>query len=73
MSLTSSSLTNNGLTTNFHVQYETSLTDQSNVVANANALLGVVENELGVATLERHSKRRDIGVADPVRYGIAAV
>ena len=28
-------------------------------------------NETGVATLERRSRRRDIGVADPVRYGIA--
>jgi len=28
-------------------------------------------NDSGVATLERRSRRRDIGVADPVRYGIA--
>ena len=28
-------------------------------------------SHLGVATLERRSRRRDIGVADPVRYGIA--
>jgi hypothetical protein len=28
--------------------------------------------ELGVATLERRSKRRDIGVSDPRRCGIAS-
>lgn len=50
MSLTSASLTNNGLTTNFHVQYENTLADQANVIANANSLLGVVENELNVTT-----------------------
>ena len=50
MSLTSASLTNNGLTTNFQVQYENTLADQANVIANANSLLGVVENEFNVTT-----------------------
>jgi hypothetical protein len=50
MSLTSAQLTNNGLTTNFQVQYEDSLPDQANVIANANALLTVVENEFNVTT-----------------------
>jgi len=52
MALTSAGLTNSGagpgLTTNFQVQYEDSLPDQANVIANANALLGVVENEFTV-------------------------
>lgn len=50
MSLTSAKLTNNGLTTNFQVQYENTLAGQANVIANANALLGVVENEFNVTT-----------------------
>lgn len=43
-------LTNNGLTTNFDVSYDDSMTNKANVVANANALLGVVENEFTVTT-----------------------
>lgn len=37
-----------GQTTNFDVQYEDSLPNQANVIANANALLAVVENEFNV-------------------------
>jgi DDE family transposase len=33
---------------------------------------GFCRNDLGVAILERRSKRRDIGVSDPVRCGIAS-
>lgn len=54
MALTSNGLTDigmgAGLTTNFHVQYETTLPNQANVIRNANALLGVVENEFTVTT-----------------------
>jgi hypothetical protein len=50
MALTSASLTNNGLTTNFNVQYENTLANQANVIANANALLGVLEGEFNVTT-----------------------
>lgn len=54
MSLTSTGLTDigmgAGLTTNFHVQYEDSLANQSNIKANANALLAVIENEFTVTT-----------------------
>jgi hypothetical protein len=39
-----------GLTANFHVQYETSLPNQANVLANANALLPVLEQEFAVTT-----------------------
>ena len=39
-----------GKTTNFHVQYDDSQPDQANVIANANALLTVVENEFNVTT-----------------------
>jgi hypothetical protein len=39
-----------GNTTNFSVYYDSSLPNQSVVIANANALLGVVENEFTVTT-----------------------
>src|ERR1700737_704629 len=39
-----------GLTTNFQVQYESTLPNRANVVANANALLAVLENEFVVTT-----------------------
>jgi hypothetical protein len=39
-----------GKTTNFYVQYEDTLPDQANVIANANALLAVIENEFNVTT-----------------------
>jgi hypothetical protein len=38
------------LTTNFLVQYESTLPNQANEIANANALLAVVENEFTVTT-----------------------
>jgi hypothetical protein len=54
MALTSTGLTNigqgAGMTTNFQVQYESTLPNQANVIANANALLAVVENEFNVTT-----------------------
>src|SRR5690242_16162433 len=54
MALTSAGLTDvgmgAGLTTNFHVQYEDTLLGQARVIANANALLAVVENEFNVTT-----------------------
>src|SRR5438445_599296 len=50
MALTSNLLTGAGLTTNFRVQYEATLPNQANVIANANALLTVVENEFNVTT-----------------------
>ena len=64
MSLQSNGLTNigmgEGFTTNFQVRYETSLFDslppaqkatvKANLIANCNALLGVVENEFTVTT-----------------------
>jgi hypothetical protein len=54
MALTSTGLTDigqgAGLTTNFQVQYESTLPNQANVKANANALLAVVENEFTVTT-----------------------
>jgi hypothetical protein len=50
MALSNLNLTNNGQTTNFQVQYETSLPSQANVIANANALLGLLENEFTVTT-----------------------
>jgi hypothetical protein len=40
----------NGQTTNVDVWYDDSLVTTANVVANANALLGAVENELSVLT-----------------------
>ena len=43
-------LTNNGQTTNFDVSYDDSLVTTANVIDNANALLGVVENEFNVTT-----------------------
>ena len=54
MALNDKGLTDNGAgrgkTTNFYVQYEDTLPDQSNVIANANALLAVIENEFNVTT-----------------------
>jgi hypothetical protein len=51
MALSNLNLTKNGQTkTNFQVQYETSLPNQANVIANANALLGLLENEFAVTT-----------------------
>jgi hypothetical protein len=50
MTLTSNGLANAGLTTNFQVQYESTLPNQANVIANANALLPVLENEFTVTT-----------------------
>jgi hypothetical protein len=55
MSLTSAGLSNlqalgAGQTTNFLVQYENTLPDQANVIANANALLPVLETEFTVTT-----------------------
>ena len=54
MTLTSAELTDIGmgvgLTTNFHVQYEDTLANQAQVIANANALLEVIENEFTVTT-----------------------
>src|SRR5260370_27989861 len=39
-----------GFTTNFQVQYESTLPNQAQVIANANALLAVIENEFAVTT-----------------------
>jgi hypothetical protein len=54
MGLTNAGLTNIGLgagfTKNFRVQYESSLPGQPNIIANANALLAVIENEFAVTT-----------------------
>ena len=54
MALTSNGLTNigmgAGLTSNFHVQFDDGLGNLTNVTANANALLAVVENEFTVTT-----------------------
>ena len=55
MSLTSAGLSNlqglgAGQTTNFVVQIETTLPDQANVIANADALLAVLETEFTVTT-----------------------
>src|SRR5664280_959472 len=50
MALSQNNLNNNGQTTNFDMWYEDSLLTTANVVANANALLGVVENEFNVTT-----------------------
>ena len=55
MSLTSTGLSDlqglgAGQTTNFLVQYENTLPNQSNVIANANALLPVLETEFTVTT-----------------------
>ncbi|MDP9175378.1 MAG: hypothetical protein M3O30_16170 [Planctomycetota bacterium] len=50
MALTQSGLTGGGNTANFQVQYEKSLSNQSVVIQNANALLGVIENEFNVTT-----------------------
>jgi hypothetical protein len=54
MALTNSGLTDiglgKGITTNFQVQYESSLSNQAVVIANANALLAVIENEFAVTT-----------------------
>ena len=55
MSLTSTGLSDlqglgAGQTTNFIVQIETTLPNQANVIANADALLAVLENEFTVTT-----------------------
>src|SRR5213592_2784123 len=54
MALTNNGLTDigqgKGFTTNFQVQYESTLPNQANVIANANALLAVIENEFTVTT-----------------------
>src|SRR5215510_10778739 len=54
MALSSAGLTDigigPGLTTNFQIQYETTLANQATVKANANALLAIVENEFAVTT-----------------------
>src|ERR1035441_9424317 len=55
MSLTSTGLSDLqglgiGQTTNFIVQYEKTLPNQANVIANANALLPVLETEFTVTT-----------------------
>jgi hypothetical protein len=54
MALSSNSLTDigqgAGKTTNFWIRYEDSLPDQTNVINNANSLLGVVESEFNVTT-----------------------
>src|SRR5512133_2149502 len=54
MALVSTNLTDigmgAGLTTNFKVQYEDSLTNQANVIKHANDLLAVIENEFTVTT-----------------------
>src|SRR4051812_45047431 len=48
--LSQAGLTGGGNTTNFNMSYEDSLPNQSVVIANANALLGVIENEFTVTT-----------------------
>jgi hypothetical protein len=50
MALSQQGLNGNGQTTNFEVWYEDSLVSKTNVVDNANALLGVVENEFSITT-----------------------
>jgi len=54
MALTNNGLTDigqgKGFTTNFQVQYESTLPNQATVIANANALLAVIENEFTVTT-----------------------
>jgi hypothetical protein len=54
MALNSNGLTDigqgKGFTTNFQVQYEDTLPNQANVIANANALLSVIETEFTVTT-----------------------
>jgi hypothetical protein len=50
MALSTAGLTNNGLTTNFKIQYEDTLPNQATVKANANALIAIVENEFTVTT-----------------------
>jgi len=54
MALTSNLLTDigfgPGITVNFRVQYESTLPNQATVIANANALLAVIENEFTVTT-----------------------
>ena len=68
MSLTSNGLSNLqglgvGQTTNFIVQIENTLSNQANIIANADALLAVLENEFTVTTglvqyAERQVRRR---------------
>ena len=50
MALSQSGLNGSGNTTNFSVWYEDTLANQSVVIANANALLSVLENEFNVTT-----------------------
>ena len=50
MALSQNSLTPSGNTTNFSVWYEDTLPNQPGIIANANALLAVVENEFTVTT-----------------------
>jgi len=50
MVLTSAGLTNAGLTNNFQVQYEDTLSNQALIIANAQALLTVIENEFKITT-----------------------
>jgi hypothetical protein len=54
MGLTNNGLTDigqgKGFTTNFQVQYESTLSNQAIIIANANALLAVIENEFAVTT-----------------------
>ena len=54
MGLTSNGLTDTGmgagLTTNFQVQYDSALGNLTNMIANANALLSVIEQEYTVTT-----------------------
>ena len=54
MALTNNGLTDigqgKGFTTNFQVQYESTLPNQAQIIANANALLAVMENEFTVTT-----------------------
>ena len=50
MALSTTSLPNNGQTPNFQVQYEDSLPNQANVIANAKALMGLLETEFMATT-----------------------
>ncbi|MDP9024532.1 MAG: hypothetical protein M3N13_04035 [Candidatus Eremiobacteraeota bacterium] len=50
MATSTTGLTGGGLTANFQVQYEDSLGTPANTIANANALLALIENEFNVTT-----------------------